>query len=370
MADTPKCGVEIDTVTGFYRCELASGHAGQHREGFAAWDDSVLAAPAASETPRLRDPMRWKPGQPCDHPGCLSHISHPCDGCGRIGGLPPAASETGTPRYWCMACPLTFTDAAAANAHHDATGHNQSHRSPEERRPRAPAPTTGAEAREPVLDPMFVYRTEGTTFDLRRSPGEKLVREKIALRAKADGQGTLRQVTEGMFGPLGFLRLWLAMKLVEEACELVNALRENHMQAFGPAEGEMGDVLDVMDELRSEFNADEVDRSRAEKHERNGGFTGYWLWTPPDAHLAAVPAREPSDTARKEGWWREQVNQTPPALSSVLGVLDAARQIDRAITDMGPRPDVHREAMHRLSRDWPTLWNAITLLRASLPEGG
>ena len=27
-------------------------------------------------------------GQPCDHTGCLSHISHPCEGCGRIGGIP------------------------------------------------------------------------------------------------------------------------------------------------------------------------------------------------------------------------------------------------------------------------------------------
>ncbi len=25
-------------------------------------------------------------GVPCRHPGCLSHISHPCEGCGRIGG--------------------------------------------------------------------------------------------------------------------------------------------------------------------------------------------------------------------------------------------------------------------------------------------
>jgi hypothetical protein len=24
--------------------------------------------------------------QPCNHKGCLSHISHPCEGCGRIGG--------------------------------------------------------------------------------------------------------------------------------------------------------------------------------------------------------------------------------------------------------------------------------------------
>lgn len=25
-------------------------------------------------------------GQPCDHPGCLGHVLHPCEGCGRIGG--------------------------------------------------------------------------------------------------------------------------------------------------------------------------------------------------------------------------------------------------------------------------------------------
>ncbi|MCK5016518.1 MAG: hypothetical protein KAS32_05530 [Candidatus Peribacteraceae bacterium] len=25
-------------------------------------------------------------GEPCDHPGCLNHISHPCEGCGRVGG--------------------------------------------------------------------------------------------------------------------------------------------------------------------------------------------------------------------------------------------------------------------------------------------
>lgn len=25
-------------------------------------------------------------GVPCDHRGCLSHISHPCEVCGRIGG--------------------------------------------------------------------------------------------------------------------------------------------------------------------------------------------------------------------------------------------------------------------------------------------
>ena len=34
---------------------------------------------ALGEQERLRD------GVPCGHPGCLSHRSHPCEGCGRVG---------------------------------------------------------------------------------------------------------------------------------------------------------------------------------------------------------------------------------------------------------------------------------------------
>lgn len=32
------------------------------------------------------DPVRssvLRDGEPCDHPGCASHVSHPCEGCGR-----------------------------------------------------------------------------------------------------------------------------------------------------------------------------------------------------------------------------------------------------------------------------------------------
>ena len=25
-------------------------------------------------------------GEPCNHPGCLSHVTHPCEGCGRVAG--------------------------------------------------------------------------------------------------------------------------------------------------------------------------------------------------------------------------------------------------------------------------------------------
>jgi hypothetical protein len=27
-----------------------------------------------------------KDGEPCGHPGCLFHVSHPCEGCGRVAG--------------------------------------------------------------------------------------------------------------------------------------------------------------------------------------------------------------------------------------------------------------------------------------------
>lgn len=29
---------------------------------------------------------RYRDYEPCEHPGCLSHISHPCENCGRVGG--------------------------------------------------------------------------------------------------------------------------------------------------------------------------------------------------------------------------------------------------------------------------------------------
>lgn len=32
--------------------------------------------------------VKFENGEPCAHPGCLSHISHPCEECGRIAGYP------------------------------------------------------------------------------------------------------------------------------------------------------------------------------------------------------------------------------------------------------------------------------------------
>lgn len=30
--------------------------------------------------------VKHNEGQPCEHTGCLNHLTHPCEGCGRIGG--------------------------------------------------------------------------------------------------------------------------------------------------------------------------------------------------------------------------------------------------------------------------------------------
>lgn len=36
-----------------------------------------------SSTKLIESATRLKPGQPCGHPGCASHLSRPCEGCGR-----------------------------------------------------------------------------------------------------------------------------------------------------------------------------------------------------------------------------------------------------------------------------------------------
>lgn len=45
---------------------------------------------------------KYKDGEPCDHKGCLSHVTHPCEGCGRVAGM--AVAEAGgkvTPEEVC-----------------------------------------------------------------------------------------------------------------------------------------------------------------------------------------------------------------------------------------------------------------------------
>lgn len=37
--------------------------------------------------------FEFKAGEPCWHPGCASHISHPCEKCGRFGARGPVELE-------------------------------------------------------------------------------------------------------------------------------------------------------------------------------------------------------------------------------------------------------------------------------------
>lgn len=37
---------------------------------------------------------RLRPDEPCAHAGCLSHVTHPCEGCGRIAGQYPMSPDT------------------------------------------------------------------------------------------------------------------------------------------------------------------------------------------------------------------------------------------------------------------------------------
>jgi hypothetical protein len=40
---------------------------------------------------RMDKRYKWlltlKDGEPCDHYGCFNHVTHPCEVCGRIGGV-------------------------------------------------------------------------------------------------------------------------------------------------------------------------------------------------------------------------------------------------------------------------------------------
>lgn len=46
--------------------------------------DEQEAFARCEKSPIVRE--RLGDGEPCDHPGCLSHVSHPCEGCNRVAG--------------------------------------------------------------------------------------------------------------------------------------------------------------------------------------------------------------------------------------------------------------------------------------------
>lgn len=54
----------------------------------------------------------WPDGVACGHPGCLNHLTHPCEKCGRISGQ-SACSEAIREYQVKNEAPNAFTDATA-----------------------------------------------------------------------------------------------------------------------------------------------------------------------------------------------------------------------------------------------------------------
>jgi hypothetical protein len=67
MSDTIQSGMDCAN------CSDVETNACRRCDGVGRKRDTILSA-------GLED------GKPCGHPGCLNHVSHPCEGCGRIGG--------------------------------------------------------------------------------------------------------------------------------------------------------------------------------------------------------------------------------------------------------------------------------------------
>jgi hypothetical protein len=65
--------------------EFGDDETGHYHVGDEVALEDLRAALAAERILRKRGPLPAD-GVPCDHPGCLSHVTHPCEGCGRIAG--------------------------------------------------------------------------------------------------------------------------------------------------------------------------------------------------------------------------------------------------------------------------------------------
>jgi len=59
---------------------------------------------------------QYKDGEPCKHIGCLNHVSHPCEGCGRIAGRSKPKPEADRPKQ----IPAVMRDFASSEIMEDA----------------------------------------------------------------------------------------------------------------------------------------------------------------------------------------------------------------------------------------------------------
>jgi len=72
-------------------------------DGMIRWKDSIKTVVEMQKS-NIVPHYEVKPGQPCSHPGCANHITHPCEGCGRIAAmgarLPACRNSSGEGRWW------------------------------------------------------------------------------------------------------------------------------------------------------------------------------------------------------------------------------------------------------------------------------
>ena len=73
------------------KAEKRENHRSQRRETFDDHEKSTLheRPEPINNPPDSRPDSAIIDGESCDHPGCLSHVTHPCELCGRIAGLYP-----------------------------------------------------------------------------------------------------------------------------------------------------------------------------------------------------------------------------------------------------------------------------------------
>ena len=93
---------------------LAAGNMGYGRTFYADEDLAYLKQVAKenfgdeNRWPELKMKIAGRPslrdGEPCTHPGCLSHLTHPCEGCGRVGGRSGCEHDRLNEDGICRAC--------------------------------------------------------------------------------------------------------------------------------------------------------------------------------------------------------------------------------------------------------------------------
>lgn len=71
----------IDQILEHWRTEGSLFHSEQE------WLlDEVDRLNALLKEVKASTPPTYADGEPCSHPGCLNHVTHPCEGCGRTAG--------------------------------------------------------------------------------------------------------------------------------------------------------------------------------------------------------------------------------------------------------------------------------------------